>query len=51
MSRYHVFRHPRFKTPGPPFPYCPADRDRKTRKPPARAGLDTARAGPKTAQA
>ena len=36
------------RPPGPPFPYCPAGREPEGAKPPARAGLDTARAGPET---
>ena len=38
------------RPPGSPFPYCPAGREPEGEKPPARAGLDTARAGPETAQ-
>ena len=42
--------HDNQRPPGPPFPCCAAGREPEHAKPPARAGLDTARAGPDTAQ-
>ena len=41
--------HDNQRPPGPPSPHCAAGRGWNTKKPPARAGLDTARAGPDTA--